>query len=459
MKIVPIKKEIFREYDIRGINDVDLNEDVAYTIGRSFASIIEDKNVIIGHDNRLSSPALHKALIKGLLESGADIIDLDLVTTPMYYFAKKKRNIKNGIMITASHNPKEYNGFKISFDYIGNAYGKTIYNFRDFTSKQQFDVKIGTYKRWKVEDEYLELIKNSIDLGDKKIKAIFDCGNGTGSIIIKKIIDLFPNIEAKFICCESDPNFPNHHPDPSVKKNQEMLANEIKKHGFDIGIGIDGDADRVGIVDNKGNILGADIYLVLLYRYLKPFLKDKKAIYDVKCSRALIDDLKKLGYETTMYRTGNSYMNKKINEENYLFGGEYSGHVWFKDKFPGFDDGIYAGLRAIEVLSKTNKSLTSLLTGLNKYVSSPEEKVKVTDETKFLIVDKVKKYCLDKGYDIIDIDGVRVEFTDAWALVRASNTGPDLTVRFEAKTKKRVTEIKNEFLSVIEKAKNEVSNN
>ena len=459
MKIVPIKKEIFREYDIRGIYGTDLNKDVSYTIGRSFASIIKDKTVIIGHDNRLSSPDLHKSLIKGLLESGANIIDLGLVTTPMYYFAKKMLKIKNGIMITASHNPKEYNGFKISFDYIGNAYGKTIYNFRDFTAKQNFDVKIGTYKTWNIEDEYLNLIKNSVDLGKRKVKAVFDCGNGTGSIIIKKIVDMFPNIEAKFIYCESDPNFPNHHPDPSVKENQEKLAKTVKEMGFDIGIGIDGDADRVGIVDNLGNILGADIYLVLLYRHLEPYLKEKKAIYDVKCSRALIDDLEKRGFKTTMYRTGNSYMNKKINEDNYEFGGEYSGHVWFKDKFPGFDDGIYAGLRAIEVISKTDKNLNELLAGLNKYYSSPEDKIKVTDSTKFLVVESVKKYCLNKGYNVISIDGVRVEFDDSWALVRASNTGPDLTVRFEAKTKKRVDELKKEFFKVIEKAKNDLSDN
>ena len=459
MKLVKIKKEIFREYDIRGIYEEDLNSDVAYTIGRSFATIIKDKHVIIGRDNRLSSPVLHDALVQGLLESGASIIDLGLVTTPMYYFAKKKNNIENGIMITASHNPKEYNGFKISFSHEGNAYGKTIYDFRDFTDKLEFDSKKGSITNLDIEKDYLDLIKNSVDLKGKKIKAVFDCGNGTGSIIIKKILKMFPNIETEFLFCESDPTFPNHHPDPSVKKNQEQLSLMVKKLGYDIGIGIDGDADRVGIVDNNGTILGADIYMILMYRYLYPFLKEKKAIYDVKCSRVLIDDLKRLGYQTTMYRTGNSYMNQKINQDNYEFGGEYSGHVWFKDKFPGFDDGIYAGLRAIEVLSNSKKSMTELLTNLNTYYSSNEEKIKVTEETKFLIVDKIKQYCLEKNYQFEDIDGVRVEFKDAWALVRASNTGPDLTVRFEATTENRAEELKKEFLKEIKKAQDELFNN
>lgn len=449
MKLVQIDETIFREYDIRGIYDVEINANVAYTIGRSFASYIEDKQVIIGHDNRSSSPLLSECLIKGLIEGGANVIDLGLVTTPMYYFAKKSTKVKSGIMITASHNPKEYNGFKISFSLEGNAYGKYIYDFRDYTNKLNFTSGNGSITKLDIRENYLELIKNSIDI-KKRLKVVVDCGNGTGSIIIKDILDMF-DIEYKLLYCESNSDFPNHQPDPAVYSNQIDLSNKVKELGYDLGIGIDGDADRVGIVDNKGNILASDIYLAIMYRFLSPTMKNKKAIYDVKCSKSLIDELKRLNLEATMYRTGNSYMNMKINSENYEFGGEFSGHVWFNDKFPGFDDGIYAGLRMIELLSKTDETLFEIYDSLNKYYATEELKVKVDETNKFNIVNEVKNYCLNKKYHFNDIDGVRVIFEDSWGLVRASNTGPNIILRFEAKEKKRLEEIKLEFTNVLNK--------
>ena len=379
------------------------------------------------------------------MSTDCKVIDLGLVTTPMYYFAKKKNKIENGIMITASHNPKEYNGFKISFDLIGNAYGKYIKDFCKFTNESNFKYGEGSLVNLDIKKDYLELIKNSINLGPNKIKLVVDCGNGTGSIIIKDILDMF-NIEYYLLYCESDFNFPNHQPDPAERKNQVALANKVKELNYDFGFSVDGDADRVGIVDELGNIIPADIYLTLMYRNYD----FKKAIYDVKCSKTLIDELDKLNYEHIMYRTGNSYMNMKINSDNYLFGGEYSGHVWFRDKFPGFDDGIYAGLRVLELLSNKNVSLSNLLTNLNKYYSTEEIKVKVTDENKFIIVDKVKNYCDSKNYKYNNIDGVRVIFDDSWALVRASNTGPNLTVRFEAKTNDRLNIIQKEFMDLLE---------
>ena len=451
MNIVKIKEDIFREYDIRGIYGTDINEDVAYTFGRSFGSYIKNKQVIIGHDNRISSPIISENLIKGLLESGCEVIDLGLVTTPMYYFAKKENKIESGIMITASHNPKEYNGFKISFDLIGNAYGKYIYDFRDFTNKGDFNTGNGSYKTLDIKKDYLKLLKNSINLGDEKIKLVVDCGNGTGSIFIKDILDMFDNLEYQLLYCNSDPTFPNHQPDPAVRENQIAISNKVKELGFDYGFSVDGDADRVGIVDELGNIIPSDLYLDLIYRSLKDTINPKKAIYDVKCTKALIDDLENMGYEHTMYRTGNSYMNMKINSENYQFGGEFSGHVWFRDKFPGFDDGIYAGLRVLEILSKTNKTISQLLSGLNKYYATEEIKTKVTEENKFEIVEKVKKYCDLKGYNYNPIDGVRVNFNDGWALVRASNTGPNIITRFEANSEERLKEIQNEFTNELEK--------
>lgn len=445
-----INDKIFREYDIRGIYGVDLDFDKAYMIGKSFGTYIDEKKVIVGHDNRLSSPELNEGLIKGLLETGINVIDLGLVTTPMYYYAKKKLKIKNGIMITASHNPKEYNGFKISFDIMGNAYGKYIYDFRDFVKKQIYTEGLGILEHYNIKEEYLNEVKKSVNLGDKKIKCVFDCGNGTGSIIIKDIVSMF-NIDAIFINCESDGNFPNHHPDPSVEENMEQLKKKVIETKSDLGIGIDGDADRVGFVLNTGKYITIDLAMIIYYRNLK--LKEKKALYDVKCSRSLIDELEKLGFTHEMYRTGNSYMNMKINTDNYEFAGEYSGHLWFKDKWLGFDDGIYAGLRMIEILSLTDKTISEHLENINKYYSTNEIKIPVTDENKFKIVDKVKEYSISKDYKIITIDGVRVEMPNSWALIRCSNTGPNLTVRYEATTEEELHRIENEFNNLINKLK------
>ncbi len=453
MNIVKIDEKIFREYDIRGIYGTDLDENVAYTLGRSFASYIALKGqnkVIVGYDNRFSSPILYEALVKGLQESGANVISLGLVTTPMYYFAKKKLAIESGLMITASHNPKEYNGFKISFDLIGNAYGKLITDFRDSTNSHNFNNGVGSLITYDITNEYLELIKNSLLMGDRKVKVVVDCGNGTGSIIIKKVLDML-NVEYYLLNCESDPNFPNHQPDPCVPENQQQLARKVVELGYDMGFGVDGDADRVGIVDEKGNILNTDYYSILMYRYTN--IPDKRAIYDVKSSRVLIDELNRLGYTHKMNRTGNSYMNMEINNGKYLYGGEFSGHVWFSDRFMGFDDGIYAGLRALELISRSKYNLSDLLQGTNKYFSTPELKVKVTEETKFKIVEEFKKYCLEKGYKFEDVDGVRVEFANGWALVRASNTGPHLTLRYEATTEAELNALKTEFDNVINSLK------
>ena len=432
-----ICETIFREYDLRGIYGSEINEQDAYTIGRSFGTYIKRFNetkTIIGHDNRHSSPSLSQALITGIMESGIDVIDLGLVTTPMYYTARKVYNINTGIMVTASHNPSEYNGFKMAFSSIGNAYGELIQDFKEFTKKLEFDEGKGTYEERNIREEYIKTLCNSLDI-KKDIKVVVDCGNGTG---------YYP------IYCDSDPDFPNHHPDPSVKENQIDLAKKVVELGYDFGFGVDGDADRVGVVDELGNILPADIYMLIMYRYLNNNLKNRKALFDVKCSKSLIDDLKKQGIEPVMYRTGNSYCNMKMQEGDFDFGGEYSGHLFFRDKFIGIDDGIYAGLRMLELLSKTDKKLSKLYNDINVYYSTEELKFKVTDENKFKIVEKIKEYCKEKNYNIIDIDGVRVEFDDGWALVRASNTGPNLTARFEAKTPERAQELQKEFQSIVD---------
>lgn len=448
-----IKQNIFREYDIRGIYNDEINEEDAYIIGRSFASYISlsgETWTVVGHDNRLSSPKLTENLIKGIIDSGINVYNLGLVTTPMYYFMRKYLKSNTGIMVTASHNPKEYNGFKIAFTKEGNAYGDYIRKFRDFTNKGNFKTGKAIVKDVNLRDEYINLLTSSIDLGKRKIKVIFDCGNGTASIIIKDILDKIPNIEYKLLYCESNGNFPNHHPDPTVHSNLEELGKKVKELNYDLGIGIDGDADRVGVVDENGNPIDTDLYMIIMYRYLNKNLKTRKGLFDVKCSKSLIDELIKLDIEPVMYRTGNSYSNMMMQKGNFDFGGEYSGHVFFRDKFPGFDDGIYAGLRMIEVLSNTDKKFSSLLDGINKYYSTEELKIPVSDDIKNDIVEKVKKYCIDKNYSFKDIDGIRVEFDDSWALIRVSNTSPNLTVRFEANNEDRLKEIQNEFISLID---------
>ncbi len=453
MKITKeINKSIFREYDIRGIYGTDLTEDVAYTIGRSFGTYIKKYNshkTIVGYDNRHSSPVLHQALVQGLIDSGSDVIDLGLVTTPMYYYGRIKYNIPTGIMITASHNPKEHNGFKISFEKVGNAYGKLIQDFMEFTLENNFDTGHGVIKNENVRNDYINLLVNSINLGNKKPKVVLDCGNGTGSIIIKDIFDAL-NIEYYPLYCESDGDFPNHHPDPSIPANMVDLGNKVVELGYDFGIGIDGDADRIGIVDENGKFVAADLYLLIMYRYLNHNLKTRKALFDVKCSKTLIDELKKLKIEPVMYRTGNSYCNMKMQEGNFDFGGEFSGHVFFRDKFLGFDDGIYGGLRMYEVLSNSDKSLSGWLEGINKYYSTSEIKITVPDEKKFLVIAQVKEYAINNDYKFVDIDGVRVEFENGWALVRASNTGPNITMRFEASTPELLEDISKEFKNLLD---------
>lgn len=452
MKLIDIEQSIFREYDLRGIYGKDITIDTAYTLGRSYGSYVKKDNdtVIIGYDNRESSPELAKGLITGIVESGVNVINLGLVTSPMFYFAKYHFDVNCGIMITASHNPKEYNGFKLSFSKEHNAYGPLIEELREFTNKGEFLTGEGKVEKVDIKEPYLQLIKESIDLGNKKIKAVIDCGNGTGSVIVKEMMELF-DIECEYLYCDSDPNFPNHHPDPTDHKNMVDLQNKVLELGYDIGIGIDGDADRVGLVDELGNIISADLYMLIIYRDIVDQMKTKKALFDVKCSRALTDELDKLGIEKRMNRTGNSYVSMEIHKGDFDFGGEYSGHVYFRDKFIGIDDGIYAGLRMIEILSKTEKPLSNHLDNINKYYSTEELKFSTTDSKKFDIVAAVKEYAIQKNYDIIDIDGVRVEFADGWGLVRASNTGPNITARFEAQSKERLKEIKEEFVNKINK--------
>jgi len=448
-----MNKNIFREYDIRGVYPSDIDEKSAYIIGRSYGSYIQEflgkKKCVVGHDNRLSSPALSEALIKGITESGCDVLFLGLCTTPMYYYACIKTNIIIGIMITASHNPKDDNGFKFSFDSLANARGRQVYDFRDYTFAGIFKSGDGIVETHDIEDDYLQILKNSTTLGARKLKIVVDPGNGVSSIIARKAHEMF-DLDLVMINDVSDGTFPNHHPDPLVEENLEQLKAKVLEVGADIGLAYDGDGDRVGVVDEVGHMISIDTLMVLFIRNMIDNVSKKEFLYDVKCSKVLEDEIKRLGGTPLCYRTGASYTRAKTNEENLPFGGELSGHLYFKDKWDGFDSGIYCGLRLLEILSSSDKSLSEMISTIPTMYNTPEIKVKTCDDKKFDIVDKVKQYCIDKKYNINDIDGVRVTFSYGWALVRASNTGPNLTLRFEADTEEGLKTIQEEFSSLVD---------
>ena len=448
-----VNKLMFREYDIRGIYNEDIDEEVSYLIGRAFGSNLKrmgKKETLVGYDNRISSPIIEENLVKGITESGVNVVRLGLVTTPMYYYGWDLLNIKCGVMITASHNPKEYNGFKFSYNGIHNAYGKDVYDLYDTIINKNFTNGNGTITNKDIKSEYIKLLWENIELGNRKLKVVYDCGNGTTSIVAKEVFNN-PNIEFIPIFADSNPEFPNHHPDPCVEENLAYLKKKVLETHADVGIAFDGDGDRVGVVDEKGNMVEIDKYMIIIWRDIYNKVKNKKCLFDIKCSKALEDELIKLGVEPVCYRSGNSYTKAMSVEGNFPFSGEYSGHVFFRDKFPGYDDGIYAGLRLIEILSKTNKTVSELLLGINTYYSTKELKMKVNDEIKFDIINKVKEYCLSKNYKILTIDGVKALFDDGSAVVRASNTGPNITMRYEAKTNERLNEIEKEFTNLLNK--------
>ena len=447
-----ISPNIFRGYDIRAIYGQDLNEDIAYTIGLGFGSYIQEKGYtkcLVGHDNRTSSEPLSDALIEGITSTGVDVVFLGLCTTPMYYYGQKFLGIDPGVMITASHNPKEYNGFKIAFDDFGNACGQMIQDFRVFIEEGNFRTGEGKVSTYDIKDEYLKAIKESIDLGDRKIKVVVDTANGTASIIAKEVYGMFDNVELVPLYIDSNPEFPNHHPDPSVEANNADLKAKVLETGADLGIGIDGDGDRVGVIDENGKMIFIDFYAIIIWRDIMSKVTNKHALFDVKCSKSLADEVEKLGGIPVCYRTGNSYMKAKMREGDFAFGSELSGHVFFRDKWDNIDDGLYAGLRLVEILSKTDKSLSHLLDGVTRYYASPEIIIKSTDDEKFKVIEKVKEYCKEKGYSVNDIDGVRAEFDNGWALVRASNTGPNITARFEGVTEEDRDKIQEEFMALI----------
>ena len=449
-----VNSEMFREYDIRGVYGEDLSAEVAYLIGKAFGTKLKELNIgstVVGYDNRLSSVELEENLVKGLVETGAHVIRLGLVTTPMCYFAANHLGTNCSMMITASHNPKEYNGFKFSYNGVHNAYGKSVREIYEIIESGNFASGEGTTKNVDIKEDYINLVVNKLNFGERRVKVVYDCGNGTSSVIAKEVFDRLHNIDSVGICDVSDGNFPMHHPDPCVESNLDMLKAKVKEVGADIGVGYDGDCDRVGFIDENGTFIEIDKFLVIMWKHLVNIVDKKECLYDVKCSKVLEDELKKINVKTVEYRTGNSYTRAASAEGDYPLSGELSGHVYFRDRWPGYDDGIYVGMRLIEMLSHTDKPLSSFLNDMVKYYSTPELKVKVEDSKKFDIVAKMEEYSKSKGYNYITIDGVKTKFSDGFALVRASNTGPNITMRFEATTEERLKELQEEFTNELNK--------
>lgn len=441
---------IFRQYDIRGVVGSELTDELMYDIARAFASYAKKNGydtILIGHDNRSSSPGFRDLAIKACHATGCNVVNLGEVVTPLFYFAAHHLDIHAGIMITASHNSKEYNGCKLL---LGDStiYGEEIQKIAEMAANKDFITgSPGFLKEYDIFPDYLEMIKSKITMGENTQRVVVDCGNGTASLFAPQVFRAL-GCEVIELYCESDPEFPNHHPDPVNPNNMEDLIEEVKKHQAHLGIGIDGDGDRIGVVDNEGNLIWGDMLMILFWRDLLPRYPNAKAIVEVKCSQSLIDEIKRLGGEPIIYKTGHSLIKAKMKEINAIFTGEMSGHMFFADEYYGFDDALYAGARLLALLSHQKATLNELLKDVPRYYSTPEIRIKSSDQEKFLMVEKVLNHFKPK-YEILDIDGARILFPNGWGLVRASNTGPELIVRCEGNTPEALEEIKDELFSYL----------
>ncbi len=440
-----MNKNVFREYDIRGIVNSDFKKDFVIKLGKSFGTYLkrhQHNKVSISGDIRLTTDKLKNNFINGLLDVGIDVYDIGILPTPVNYFSLFNTDIVNSVQITGSHNPSEYNGFKLSFNKKP-FFGKQIQELKEYIIENNFfnSNKKGSLYDLNVVDDYVDFITNDISLGNKKIKCIMDCGNATGGIIAPQLFNKL-NIEIDELFCNIDSNFPNHHPDPTVDSNLSDIINIMKDNKtYDLGIAYDGDADRFVAIDEKGEIVRSDILMGVFVEDI--ISKDDVVVFDVKCSRALDYMIRKQMATPLMWKTGHSLIKNKMIEMKSKFGGEMSGHLFFSDRYFGYDDGIYTSLRLVELLSKSKLSLSELVSRIPKYYSTPEIRIDCkNDDEKFLIVNEIKNYFMSK-YNYNDIDGLRIEFDFGWGLIRASNTQPVIVCRFEANSNKKLDEIKN----------------
>src|SRR6476661_185150 len=411
-----LSRAIFREYDIRGIAGRDLTDEVATAVGGAYAAFLAERGVkgaiSVGRDNRPSGESLHRALVAGLLAAGVDVIDIGIVPTPLAYWSQHKLDVVGGIQITGSHNPAEYNGFKLGMG-RNSIFGADIQRIFDLAAAGEFPRGKGALRRQDIVDDYVADIVGRVGKLSRDLKVVLDCGNGAGAVVAPR---LFPRLGIRPRClfCESDGTFPNHHPDPTVPKNLQDLIAAVKKDGADLGIAFDGDADRIGVIDNTGDIIWGD-YLLIIYARdaLARTGKGQSIVFDVKASQALPEAVAKAGGVPVMWKTGHSLMEEKIHETHAPVGGEMSGHMFFAEGFYGFDDALYGAARLLHILADSGKSVRELLADVPRFVSTPEIRVDCPDDKKFGIVEEAQKYFSGR-YKVITVDGVRVLFGDGW---------------------------------------------
>lgn len=443
--------EIFREYDIRGIAEKDITEEDVISLGKGFGTYLKKqgcRKITVGRDCRITSDKYSEKLIEGLIATGCHVTDIGVVTSPVLYYSIYHLNQEGGVMVTASHNPKEYNGFKICKG-SDSVHGKQIQEIKNLILDKAFVTGNGDYAKADIIDSYKNFIEENISI-TKRLNIGVDAGNGTAGVIG---VPIFKNLgcEVHDIFCDMDGTFPNHEADPTVAKNVTDLQALVLEKGLDVGIGFDGDGDRIGVIDENGEMVFGDKLMILFAREILTRKPGAKFIAEVKCSKILYDDIEKHGGKAIMWKTGHSLIKKKMKDENAALAGEMSGHMFFADRYLGFDDAIYAACRLLEILANSGKKMSELLSDIPKTYSTPEIRIDFPDNIKFDVVKKVTEYFRDR-YNVIDIDGVRVLFDDGWGLVRASNTQPALVLRFEAMTEKRCNEIQ----TLIETVLNEI---
>lgn len=453
-----IKSHIFREYDIRGIVDKDISNDFAYLLGRAFGQLAQERGfqrLAIGYDCRLSSEGYAEALGRGMADEGHQVVITGMGPTPQLYFAVVHGKFGGGIQVTGSHNPPDMNGFKIVLGQ-GALASEEIQDLRQrmlaLQSKLDERKTGGKIEHSAIRETYIaDLIQNcKAKMGKRKLKVVVDGGNGVGGLVGPAVLRGL-GVEVIELFCEPDGRFPNHHPDPTVLENLHDLIAKVKEHKADFGIGWDGDADRIGVVDEKGNVIFGDMLLLI---YARAIIKEKPGatiIGDVKCSSLLFEDLRKRGANAIMWKTGHSLIKKKLLETKGDLGGEMSGHIMFRHRFYGFDDALYCSARLVELMSHFGGAISEILADLPKMVSTPEIRIDCPEEVKFKIAQHAQNSF--QGLKVETIDGVRVQFPNGWGLVRASNTQPVLVMRFEASTAKALSEIQERVVRTIEEIK------
>lgn len=439
---------IFRQYDVRGIVGRDLTPEVARALGRAYAAYAAQQGkrgtVAVGRDNRPSGGELRDALVDGLTSGGLDVVDIGVVPTPALYWALHHENVIGGIQITGSHNPPEYNGFKLSLG-TGSLHGDEIQVLYHLALQPRAEgAKRGTVRSSQVIDRYVDDIVARIGPLKRRIHAVYDCGNGAGALVAPRLFERLA-VTGRGLFCESDGTFPNHHPDPTVPENLADLIAAVQQDGAEIGIAFDGDADRIGVVDDTGRIVWGDRILILYAQDVLARTGTGQAIiFDVKCSQALPDAITKAGGKPVMWKTGHSLIKDKMKAEHAPIAGEMSGHMFFTEGFYGHDDALYGAARLLRIVADSGATVRQLLAGVPDFVSTPEIRIDVDEEQKFAIVDRAVAHFRSR-YDVIDVDGVRVLFGDGWGLIRASNTQPVLVARFEALTEQRLAAIRGEM--------------